>query len=55
MGGYLLLFLGAISCALINAFFWLLAVRSGDRGLARITAVAVVVCCAAAAFLMRRM
>jgi hypothetical protein len=55
VGGYLLLFLSAISCALISAFFWLLAVRSGDRGLARMTAVAVVVCCAAAVFLMRRM
>ena len=49
------MFLGAISCALVSAFFWLLAVRSGDRGLARMTATAVMVCCVAAIFLMRRM
>ena len=45
--------LGAMSCALASAFFWLLAVRSGDRMLARMTAVAVVVCCGAALLLMR--
>ena len=49
MSGFL--FLGAISCALASAFFWLLAVRSGDRGLAWMTATAVVVCCVTA-FLM---
>ncbi len=49
------LFLGATSCALASAFFYLLAVRSGDRTLALMTAVAVVVCCAAALFLMRMM
>jgi len=47
------LFLGAVSCALASAFFWLLAVRSGDRRLAWMTATAVVVCCVAALFLMR--
>ena len=49
------MFLGAISCALVSAFFWLLAVRSGDRGLARMTALAVMVCCVAAIFLTRMM
>jgi hypothetical protein len=47
-------FLGAISCALASVFFWLLAVRSGDRGLAWMTAAATVVCCVAA-FLMLRL
>jgi hypothetical protein len=42
------LFLGAVSCALASAFFWLLAVRSGNRRLARMTSVAVVVCCVTA-------
>ncbi len=46
-------FLGAISCALASAFFWLLAVRSGDRRLAWMTAVTAVVCCAAAFLLLR--
>jgi hypothetical protein len=45
--------LGAISCALASAFFWLLAVRSGDRRLAWMTASAVVVCCVAALLLLR--
>jgi asparagine N-glycosylation enzyme membrane subunit Stt3 len=47
------LFLGAVSCALASAFFWLLAVRAGDRRLAWMTAVAVVLCCVAALFLLR--
>jgi hypothetical protein len=47
------LFLGAVSCALASAFFWLLAVRSGDRTLARMTATAVIVCCVAAYFVQR--
>ncbi len=47
------LFLGATSCALASAFFYLLAVRSGDRKLALMTAVAVVVCCVAALLLSR--
>ncbi|HEX4993034.1 MAG TPA: hypothetical protein VFV45_07350 [Rubrobacteraceae bacterium] len=47
------LFLGAVSCALASAFFWLLAVRSGDRTLAWMTATAVVVCCVAAFFMLR--
>jgi hypothetical protein len=46
-------FLGAISCALASAFFWLLAVRSGDRRLAWMTAVTAVVCCVAAFLLLR--
>jgi hypothetical protein len=46
-------FLGAVSCALASAFFWLLAVRSGDRKLAWMTAVATVVCCVAAFLLVR--
>jgi hypothetical protein len=49
------LFLGAISCALASAFFWLLAVRSGDRMLAWMTATATVACCAAAFFLLQRL
>ena len=49
------MFLGAISCALASAFFYLLAVRSGDRTLALMTAVAVVACCVAALLLMRMM
>ena len=49
------LFLGAASCALASAFFYLLAVRSGDRTLALMTAVAVVACCVAALLLMRMM
>jgi hypothetical protein len=51
MSGFL--FLGAVSCALASAFFWLLAVRSGDRGLAWMTASATVVCCVAAFLLLR--
>jgi acyl-coenzyme A synthetase/AMP-(fatty) acid ligase len=46
-------FLGAISCALASAFFWLLAVRSGDRTLAWMTASVTVVCCVVALLLMR--
>ena len=49
------LFLGATSCALASAFFYLLAVRSGDRTLALMTSVAVVVCCVAAFILLRMM
>jgi hypothetical protein len=44
-------FLGAVSSAVASAFFWVLARRAGDSGLARATAVAVVVCCAAAFYL----
>jgi type IV secretory pathway VirB2 component (pilin) len=46
----LLWFLGAVSGALASAFFWVLARRAGDRGLARTTAVAVVVFCGAALY-----
>ncbi len=49
----LFLFLGATSCALASAFFYLLAVRSGDRTLALMTAVVVVVSCVAAFILLR--
>lgn len=41
-------FLGAVSGGIASAFFWVLARRAGDEGLARATAVAVVVFCAAA-------
>jgi len=47
------LFLGAVSCALASAYFWLLAVRFGDRRLAWTTAVAVVVCGVAAFLLVK--
>jgi hypothetical protein len=47
------LFLGAVSCALASAFFWLLAVHAGDRKLAWMTATAVVACCVAALLLLR--
>ncbi len=53
MSWYDFLFLGAISCALASAFFYLLAVRSGDRTLAVMTAAAVAVCCVAALLLLR--
>jgi len=43
-------FLGAISGGLASAFFWVLARRAGDRGLARATVLAVGVCCAAALY-----
>ena len=46
-------FLGAASGAVASAFFCWLAVQAGDKGLVRITAVAFVVCCAAALFLVR--
>ena len=48
-------FLGAVSGAVASTFFWVLARRTGDRGLARATAVAVVVCCAAALYLGSRL
>jgi type IV secretory pathway VirB2 component (pilin) len=46
----LLWFLGAVSGALASAFFWVLARRAGDRGLARTTAVAVIVFLGAALY-----
>jgi hypothetical protein len=48
---YLFLLLGAVSCALASALFWVFARRAGDEGLARVTAVAFVVLCAAALIL----
>ncbi len=46
-------FLGAVSCAVASAFFLVLAVRAGDRTLAWMTAVVVVVAWVAALFLAR--
>ena len=48
-------FLGAASGAVASAFFWMLARRSGDRVLARVTAVAVVAFCVAALYLGRQL
>ena len=42
------LFLGAVSCAVASAFFWMLARQAGDKTLARMTAVAVIGSCVAA-------
>ena len=53
MSVYLFLFLGAVSCALASALFWMFAQHAGDSGLARMTAVAFVVFCAAAFVLWR--
>jgi hypothetical protein len=54
VSGSLFWFLGAVSGALASALFWVFAVRTGDRMLARATAVAVIVCCGAA-FILGRM
>lgn len=51
MSVYAFLLLGAVSCALASALFWVFARRTGDRQLARMTAVAFVVLCAAAVIL----
>ena len=40
MNFYQFLLLGAVSCALISALFWVFARRAGDRQLTRMTAVA---------------
>jgi hypothetical protein len=42
------LFLGCVFSAAVSALFWTFARRAGDRSLARASAVAVVVFCAAA-------
>jgi putative flippase GtrA len=42
------LFLGAVSCAVASAFFWMLARQAGDKTLARMTAVAAIGSCVAA-------
>ena len=44
---YQFLLLGAVSCALVSALFWVFARRAGDRQLARMTAVAFVLLCGA--------
>jgi putative flippase GtrA len=49
------LFLGAVSCAVASAFFWMLARQAGDKMLARMTAVAVVIGSCVAAFLLGSM
>jgi hypothetical protein len=46
-----LLFLGAVSCAVASAFFWMLARQAGDKTLTRMTAAAVIGSCVAAALL----
>ena len=48
MSIYQFLLLGAVSCALASALFWVFAQRAGDSDLARVTAVAFVVLCGAA-------
>ena len=47
MNFYQFLLLGAVSCALISALFWVFARRAGDRHLTHMTAVAFVLLCAA--------
>ena len=42
MSFYKFLLLGAVSCALVSALFWVFARRAGDRQLTRMTAVAFV-------------
>ena len=51
MSVYQFLLLGAVSCGLASALFWVFARRAGDRQLTRMTAVAFVVLCAAALIL----
>ena len=53
VGNPLFWFIGALSCAVASTFFWVLAVRAGDKTLAWMTAVVVVVACVAALFLGR--
>jgi hypothetical protein len=48
---YVFLLLGAVSCALASALFWVFARRAGDRQLARTTAAAFAVLCGAALIL----
>jgi hypothetical protein len=50
----LFLFLGAISCAVASAFFWMLARQAGDKTLTWMTAVAAIGSCVAA-FLLGQM
>ena len=51
----LFLFLGAVSCAVASAFFWMLARQAADKTLTRMTAVAVIVGSCVAALLLGRM
>jgi preprotein translocase subunit SecG len=44
------LFLGCVFSVAVSGLFWMFARRAGERGLARATAVAVVVFCAAALY-----
>jgi hypothetical protein len=44
------LFLGSVFSAVVSGLFWMAARRAEDRGLARATAVAVVVFCVAALY-----
>jgi hypothetical protein len=44
------LFLGSVFSAAVSGLFWMFARRAGDRGLARASALAVVVFCAAALY-----
>jgi preprotein translocase subunit SecG len=43
-------FLGSVFSVVVSGLFWMLARRAEDRGLARATAVAVVVFCVAAIY-----
>ncbi len=47
MSFYQFLLLGAVSCAFVSALFWVFARRAGDRQLARMTTVALVLLCGA--------
>lgn len=47
VSSYRFLLLGAVSCALASALFWVFARRAGDRQLTRMTAVAFVLLCGA--------
>jgi hypothetical protein len=47
VSSYQFLLLGAVSCALASALFWVFARRAGDRQLTRMTAVAFVLLCGA--------
>ena len=50
MSNTVVLFLGCIFSAAVSGLFWMFARRVGDLGLARGSAVAVVVFCAAALY-----
>ncbi len=50
MSNSVVLFLGCVFSAAVSGLFWMFARRAGDVGLARASAVAVVVFCAAALY-----